>query len=276
MRAAPAPAVSSGGDDRVPVVVAGATWSDLDVARALARQLALPLLESTPAPNALVLESAAGGLQLRDAARPRERPWRVDFSAPRASYRRLRGGGVRQTLARAAGLAGGVRPAVLDLTAGWGADAFVLAALGCAVTLVERHPVVAALLGDGLARAAAAPATAAIAARMRLHRCTAQSFLARLAPEAAPEVVYLDPMYPPSGKSAASRKELRLLRRLAGPAGEEPELLRSARAATRGRVVVKRPRRAAPYGDCRPDSHVESANTRYDIYFSDASHESQR
>jgi 16S rRNA (guanine1516-N2)-methyltransferase len=42
---------------------------------------------------------------------------------------------------------------VIDGTAGLGKDAFVLAGLGCKVTLVERHPVVVALLADGLARA---------------------------------------------------------------------------------------------------------------------------
>ena len=40
---------------------------------------------------------------------------------------------------RAVGLKGGGTPAVLDATAGLGADAFVLASLGCAVRLVERR-----------------------------------------------------------------------------------------------------------------------------------------
>jgi 16S rRNA (guanine1516-N2)-methyltransferase len=35
---------------------------------------------------------------------------------------------------------------------GLGKDAFVLASLGCRVTLVERNPVVHALLRDGLDR----------------------------------------------------------------------------------------------------------------------------
>lgn len=41
---------------------------------------------------------------------------------------------------------------MVDATAGLGRDAFVLAALGCRVRMVERHPVVAALLDDGLQR----------------------------------------------------------------------------------------------------------------------------
>ena len=54
---------------------------------------------------------------------------------------------------RPAGLNKGATPTILDGTAGLGRDAFVLASLGCKVQMVERHPVVAALLDDGLQRA---------------------------------------------------------------------------------------------------------------------------
>ena len=66
------------------------------------------------------------------------------------------------------GIQPGIRPRVLDATAGLGRDAFVLATLGCEVSLIERQPLIAALLDDGLSRAAADADVAAIAARMRL------------------------------------------------------------------------------------------------------------
>ena len=47
----------------------------------------------------------------------------------------------------------GFKPQVLDLTAGLGRDGFVLASLGASVSMLERHPIVFALLDDGLARA---------------------------------------------------------------------------------------------------------------------------
>lgn len=51
-----------------------------------------------------------------------------------------------------------------------GRDAFVLAQLGCPLKLIERHPLIAALLADGLQRAQADAEVAPIIARMQL-RC---------------------------------------------------------------------------------------------------------
>ena len=53
------------------------------------------------------------------------------------------GGGKGQDIAKAVGLNKGVKPSVLDATGGLGRDAFVLASLGCNVTMIERSPVVA-------------------------------------------------------------------------------------------------------------------------------------
>ncbi len=61
-------------------------------------------------------------------------------------HRRKFGGGKGRAIAKAAGLNKGATPTILDGTAGLGRDAFVLASLGCKVQMVERHPVVAALL----------------------------------------------------------------------------------------------------------------------------------
>ena len=69
---------------------------------------------------------------------------------------------------RAIGVDRGVRT-VVDATAGLGRDAFALAAVGASVTLIERDPVLAALLDDAIARAPETDAdTAAIVARLTL------------------------------------------------------------------------------------------------------------
>ncbi len=190
----------------------------------------------------------------------------VDFTAGRAAHRRQFGGGRSQPLARALGLKGGLSPRVVDATAGLGRDAFVLASLGCAVQLIERQPLLAELLADGLQRAAADAATAPIAARMALIGADAAGWLRGLDAAAAPDCVYLDPMYPQRDKSAAVKKEMRLLQRLAGPDQDSAELLAAALDCGAARVVVKRPKGAPPLAGPAPSAAIASANTRYDLY----------
>lgn len=73
-------------------------------------------------------------------------------------------------------------PNVLDGTAGLGRDAFVLASLGCKVQMVERHPVVAALLDDGLKRAKSDPEIGTwVSERMSLLHASSLDALSKLA-----------------------------------------------------------------------------------------------
>ncbi|MEK6749661.1 MAG: class I SAM-dependent methyltransferase [Pseudomonadota bacterium] len=195
-------------------------------------------------------------------------PIRVDFVDGRLGYRRVHGGGKRQPLARAIGIKDATRPHVLDCTAGLGRDAMVLANLGCTVTLVERSPIIAALLEDGLRRALANPATADLAARMHLHGgCEAVAYMQALAPQDYPDVVYLDPMYPHREKSALVKKDMRALRAVVGDDMDAPNCLHWAMRIARRRVVVKRPKGAPTLDATPPQASIHSDNTRYDLYF---------
>ncbi|SPW27561.1 Ribosomal RNA small subunit methyltransferase J [Edwardsiella tarda] len=91
-------------------------------------------------------------LELRKLDEPKLGAIFVDFVGGTMAHRRRFGGGRGEAVAKAVGIKGGYLPDVVDATAGLGRDAFVLAALGCRVRMLERHPVVAALLDDGLQR----------------------------------------------------------------------------------------------------------------------------
>lgn len=203
-------------------------------------------------------------LELRALAS--EGPVYVDFVGGAVGHRRRFGGGRGQEIARAVGLKQGATPSVLDATAGLGRDAFVLASLGCAVTLIERAPSVAALLADGLARAALDAEVADIAARMHL-RCGNAALIMRQLDEASrPDVVYLDPMYPHRRKSALVKKEMRLFREVVGEDPDADALLPAALAVARQRVVVKRPDYAEPMAGRAPTMSITTKNHRFDVY----------
>ncbi len=241
------------------------------VARQWARRLDLQLTDGGEG-YALLLQvlpdSAAPGyrLALQATGSNAPGPVAVDFIAGRAAHRRRYGGGRGQPLARAIGLKRGAAPRVADLTAGLGRDAFVLATLGCRVDLVERVPLVAALLENGMARAAHDPEVGPTIARMHLHWSDAKQWLASTGAQQRPDVIYLDPMYPTRGKSALVKKEMQLFHGLVGADPDSPALLELAMQRAVKRVVVKRPRSATPLAGWAPGFVISSPNTRYDVY----------
>lgn len=211
------------------------------------------------------LQATDLGLQLQQLGDDAPGPVRVDFLEGGAAHRRLFGGGSGQMIAKAVGVQPGVRPTVLDATAGLGKDAFVLATLGCQVSLIERQPIIAALLEDGLRRAAEDAEVAVIVQRMRLLAGNSIELLGHWA-ELPPQVIYLDPMFPHREKSALVKKEMRLFRPLVGDDLDAPALLAAALALASHRVVVKRPRKAPCIEGAKPSHTLEGKSSRYDIY----------
>jgi 16S rRNA (guanine1516-N2)-methyltransferase len=192
---------------------------------------------------------------------------KVDFVEGATAHRRKFGGGRGQDIAKAVGLKHGFTPHVLDATAGLGRDAFVLASLGCKLTLLERMPVVAALLDDGIERAKLNHEVADIANNMQLIHGSSidQMDLAN-----APDVVYLDPMYPHREKSAAVKKEMRIFQSLVGEDLDADGLLEPALALAKYRVVVKRPSYAPPLANKKPSMSINMKKNRFDVYVKQA------
>ena len=217
---------------------------------------------------ALVL--TAERLELRKLDEPKLGAVYVDLAGGSVAHRRKFGGGRGQAIAKAVGLKGGVTPTVVDGTAGLGRDAFVLASLGCKVQMVERHPVVAALLDDGLARAKADSEIGSwISERLTLLHASSHNALEQLAADpnfVAPDVVYLDPMYPHKKKSALVKKEMRVFQTLVGADLDADGLLAPALALATKRVVVKRPDYAEFLAGQKPAMAIETKKNRFDVY----------
>lgn len=215
------------------------------VAQRVAREAGLELRE-----GAAGLALAGDGMELTcDLARllPRLRPDRLG----------------RELLVRAARVRGVAAPTAVDATAGLGEDSLLLAAAGFTVTMYEKDPVIAALLQDALDRAANEPQLSAIVERMTLVE--GDSVAALRAMGAAPDVVFLDPMFPERTKSAAVKKKFQLLHRLERPCEDERELLDAALAAGPRKVVIKRPPKGPCLAGVRPSHAVAGKAVRYDV-----------
>ena len=167
------------------------------------------------------------------------------------------------------GLKSGVTPSVLDTTAGLAGDAFVLATLGCPVTLVERSPIIFALIEDAIERASLNEKFQPILEQgFHAFNCDANDYITDQITSSAeaPDVIYIDPMYPDRKKSALVKKDMQILQRLHGSDDNAAELLDNALKFARKRVVVKRPLHAETVDTKVPSTCVKSKKTRYDIY----------
>ena len=248
----------------VRVAVTASAEERFNAARQLAEQLGFPFFARVDAALAhvdLLLVLTPERLELREVG-SRAGPVYAEFVAGKAGYRRTQPR--YAPVARAAGVKGAFRPNVFDATAGLGQDAFTLAMSGCRVQMIERSPTIAALLADGLQRARLHPETTAAAARLSLQVGEARAVLSNLFKADRPDTVYLDPMYPETGKKAAKRKEMRLFRRLVGDDLDAGELLVTAQQVATRRVVVKRPARGLALD--KPDAVIPGKTIRFDLY----------
>jgi 16S rRNA (guanine1516-N2)-methyltransferase len=181
-------------------------------------------------------------------------PLTIDFN--HAQWQKRRAAGKKQGLIRACKPTQGLR--ILDVTAGWGRDAAVLASFGAQVLMLERQPIMTALLEDALNRCHAANMSLAL-----LHT-DAKTYLQHLTPQDYPDVIYIDPMHPERQKSALVKKDMQILQQLFGPDIDAQALLQLALTRARKRIVVKWPSKEKPL--LKPDFIVLGKTVRFDVY----------
>lgn len=208
----------------------------------------------------LELRQTESGLVLTDG----KLELRADFThlLPRIKQGALQ----RELLVKAAKLKGVTEPVAIDATAGLGEDSFLLAAAGFHVRLYECNPVIAALLRDALDRAAGDSLFAPIVARMEACQGDSLQALAAAAETGvAPDLVYLDPMFPGRTKSAAVKKKFQLLHHLEQPCADERAMLDAALAAKPHKIVIKRPVKGPYLAGVKPSGSVAGKAVRYDV-----------
>lgn len=228
----------------------------LETAQQLASKLQLPITTDPQGyPILLVITSARLELRLPDS---HFKPIYVDFLGTNWLHRLKQIGRDNELIAKAVGIKKSYRPTIVDATAGLGGDAMVLNALGCQVTMIERSPIIAALLRDGLKRAKLE--------QLELLEGDTKQILPTLAQRQSIDVVYLDPMFPVRTKSALVKKEMRVLKEIVGEDLDSSELLSVALPVAQKRVVVKRPLHAPTLTDLKPSVTYKGKAARFDVY----------
>lgn len=278
--------------DQVLVCVLAATPSCQQDAEQLAQQLNLPLAdEITNNPRATdywELKVADNGLSLM---RPDGLTTQIDFINGKAVRRAQEKNLASQPLARALGLQKlrkvNPTPSIIDATAGYGTDGWMMASLNCDVRLIEASPILSVMLERAIQTAREhdtgvdlLPATSqqvsehtaqtsSTAHKLSVVNADAVSYLNDAATQPS-DIVYLDPMYPASRNSALVKKGMQLLHELVGEDKNGSSLLDAALHKAEYRVIVKRPKGAKQLAGTQNWSgqitQVQSAQTRFDVY----------
>lgn len=184
-------------------------------------------------------------------------PLYVDFNASNIKKRHQEG--KKQGLVRACKPSKGMR--IIDATAGWGRDAAILASFGAEVLMLERHPIMAALLKDGLNRL---QPTSRL--KLSLIEINAIDYLKTLLSHQYPDVIYIDPMHPERQKSAKVKKDMQCLQSLVKPDLDVESLIQQATHCVKDRVVVKWPAHTKPL--LSPQFSIDGKTVRFDVYIS--------
>lgn len=249
---------------------------DVDPAYAdeIIRQLHLSprdLSGDTESTHILTLDRQGLGLQRSQprAGEENSRATRVDFMDAALHYR-LHTFGKNQGIAKAVGLNRHEPMHVLDATAGFGKDAFLLASLGCRLTMLEASPLVYCLLADAFRRVATlgSDEVQTICRRMQLQHARAEDCFERIkhSAEEKPDVIYLDPMFPPRHKSASVKKDMTLLQEVLEQETEPDELIDQALQCDVKRVVLKRPGSGPAKNDRRADFIVPGKTAHFAVF----------
>ena len=239
-----------------PIPVVSVKGESVRRARAAAAQLSTLLCErgESPGPYLVVGETEAWLEMERSQVR-------VAFDSATMLHRRR--GGQNELLGKAVGVKASRQPSVWDATGGFGRDAFVLADLGCRITLCERVPVLAWLLEDAIN---GATVSGYDQVREAAGRMTVRHEDSRYLDVPPGDVIYLDPMFPERKKTAAVKKEAAILQHLAYPDDDVEALWEWAWQQPVERIVVKRPLRAPVLGGQKPSHVLAGKSIRFDVF----------
>jgi 16S rRNA (guanine1516-N2)-methyltransferase len=151
---------------------------------------------------------------------------------------------------------------IIDATAGFGTDAYVLASLGAEVLMLERCKMLVALLQDGLLRL---KNEGIWSGKLALIETDSFEYISNIDYPDFPDVIYLDPMHPTRKKTALVKKEMQVLQEILGFDADINRLLNAAIVRCKQFVVVKWPQKEIPI--LKPHHSILGKTVRFDVYY---------
>lgn len=158
---------------------------------------------------------------------------------------------------------------IIDATAGWGKDAWLLAYRGYHVVMIEQSPYLYILLDQAIKNAQNHPQIGKIANNLAVYFGDSYQFLKNT--ELDYSAIYLDPMYPVRKKSAKVKMAMQILPKIINQTNpkilnsDAGEILLGDVLQLGKKIIVKRPK-TADFLVKKPDYFISSSNTRYDVY----------
>lgn len=185
----------------------------------------------------------------------------LDFSEIRKGQFKKKSWSLKSLLPRALGL-DKLNTSVLDITAGFCEDSFILSSLGIKVCAIEQSKIIFSLVESALQKEGQANEFTLICKNSLQYMQNLTDLNQR------PDVIYMDPMFEISSRKALSNKSMQVLQALEGYAKNLKEknllLLNQALSCASKRVVLKRHKKMLSLK--KPSYTLEGKLVRYDIY----------
>lgn len=188
----------------------------------------------------------------------------LDFVESYTRFYKSKGFAKQNPLVKAVGGHSDEKRCLWDMTAGLCNDSLIFLGLGFEVFAFEREKSVYALSLDALLRTQENELLKNIFTHLNIENSDSSGILQEN--REAPDVIYLDPMYPEKKKSALPSKEMQILQLIASETKMLEEFLLGCIKKARQRVVIKRPLWAKVICQDRLTHSYEGKAVRFDMY----------
>jgi 16S rRNA (guanine1516-N2)-methyltransferase len=214
----------------------------------------------------ILCRNKEGALALSYVPLAKINPVAIDFCSGKSIFKRNSVLSKKQILTKAVAFKKN-GDTLLDLTAGFGEDAILFAAMGFSVTAIERQPLIYLLLQDAIKRFETFDDTNEIIQQKRIRFVLAEAddFVLSLSPYQF-DCLYYDPMFPGSAKTALSSGKMQILQKLTtGDDVASEKFLSNLLSLCKDRLVIKRGLNSPQLLANRSHSFKGKA-VRYDMY----------